>query len=184
VVLSAAYRWGFLGTLVTTLVTVAVFLIQTGVAPGGPWRQTWVTSIDFELNQTILRVAYLLLTGFLPGYLAEQEKKSRAELGAIADLTRQPRVDLGLGGCVIAVAEALRRTFDAALVQFVLYDYETRRASLWRLDGPPEELSEPPRLELTGENQRTWLFAIPAPSEDREMVESVAIHECHDRGPL
>ena len=161
VVLSAAYRWGFLGTLVTTLVTVAVFLIQTGVAAAGPWRQTWLTAIDFELNQTILRVAYLLLTGFLLGYLAEQEKQSRAELGAIAHLTRQPRVDLGVGGSVVAVAEALRRTFDAASVRFVLHDYESGQSSLWGLDGPADDTSETPRLELTGDDQRTWLFPVP-----------------------
>ena len=161
VVLSAAYRWGFLGTVVTTLVTVVVFLIQTGVAAAGPWRQTWLTSIDFELNQTILRVAYLLLTGFLLGYLAEQEKRSRAELSAIADLTRQPRVDLGLGGSVAAVAEALRRTFDADRVRFVLQDYESGHASLWGLDGPADDTSETPRLELTSADQRTWLFPDP-----------------------
>ena len=158
VVLSAAYRWGFLGTVVTTLVTVAVFLIQTGVAAAGPWRQTWLTSIDFELNQTILRVAYLVLTGFLLGYLAEQEKQSRAELSAIADLTRQPRVDLGLGGSVVAVAEALRRTFDANRVRFVLHDYEGGHASLWGLDGQADDSAETPRLELTSGDQHTWLF--------------------------
>lgn len=161
VVLSAAYRWGFLGTVVTTLVTVAVFLIETGVAAAGPWRQTWLTSIDFELNETILRVAYLLLTGFLLGYLAEQEKQSQAELGAIADLTRQPRVGLGLGGSVVAVAEALRRTFDAARVRFVLHDYENGHASLWGLDGPADDTSETSRLELTRDDQRTWLFPDP-----------------------
>jgi signal transduction histidine kinase len=175
VVLSAAYRWGFWGTLVTTLVTVAVFLIQTGVAAAGPWRQTWLTSIDFELNQTILRVAYLLLTGFLLGYLAEQEKQSRAELGAIADLTRQPRVDLGLGGSVVAVAETLRRTFDATRVQFVLYDYDSRQASLWRLDGSADETSEPPRLELTGDDQRTWLFPDPGRAWCATMRTGVAL---------
>lgn len=161
VVLSAAYRWGFLGTLVTTLVTVAVFLIQTGVAAAGPWRQTWLTSIDFELNQTILRVAYLLLTGFLLGYLAEQEKQSRAELSAIADLTRQPRFDLGLGGSVVAVAETLRRTFDADRVRFVLHDYEGGHASLWALEGQADDTSETPRLELTSGDQQAWLFPDP-----------------------
>jgi signal transduction histidine kinase len=162
VVLSAAYRWGFVGTIVTTCVTVGVFLVQTVVAAAGPWRQTWLTSIDFELNETILRVAYLLLTGFLLGYLAEQEKQSRAELGAIADLTRQPRVDLGLGGSVVAVAQALLRTFDADRVHFVLQDYETRQASLWRLDRSSSgETSDPPRVELNGDDQRTWLFPDP-----------------------
>jgi signal transduction histidine kinase len=161
VVLSAAYRWGFLGTIVTTLVTVTVFLIQTVVAAAGPWRNTWLTSIDFELNETILRVAYLLLTGFLLGYLAEQEKQSRAELGAIADLTRQPRVDLGLGGSVLAIARTLRRTFNAERVHFVLQDYETRSASLWRLEHPSGGTGDPPRVELDGNHQRTWLFPDP-----------------------
>lgn len=162
VVLSAAYRWGFVGTIVTTCVTVGVFLAQTLVAAAGPWRQTWLTSIDFELNQTILRVAYLLLTGFLLGYLAEQEKQSRAELGTIADLTRQPRVDLGLGGSVVAIAQALLRTFDADHVHFVLQDYEARQVSLWRLDRLSlGETTDPPRVELDGDDQRTWLFPDP-----------------------
>ena len=83
VVLSAAYRWGFAGTVVTTCVTVAIFLAQTLVAAAGPWRQVWLTSINFEIDETILRVAYLLLTGVLLGYLAEQEKQSRAELAQL-----------------------------------------------------------------------------------------------------
>jgi signal transduction histidine kinase len=162
VVLSAAYRWGFVGTIVTTCVTVAVFLVQTLVAAAGPWSQAWLTSIEFDLNETILRVAYLLLTGFLLGYLAEQEKQSRAELGTIADLTRQPRVDLGLGGSVVAVARALLRTFDADRVHFVLQDYEARQASLWRLDRLPSgETTDPPRVELKGDDQRAWLFPDP-----------------------
>lgn len=162
VVLAAAYRWGFAGTIATTCVTVAVFLAQTAIAAAGPWSQTWLTSIEFELNETILRVAYLLLTGFLLGYLANQEKQSRAELAAIADLTRQPRVDLGLGGSVVAVARGLLRTFDADAVHVVLQDYETRQTFLWRLDRPTADASaDPPRVELDAEGQRTWLFGDP-----------------------
>jgi signal transduction histidine kinase len=161
VVLSAAYRWGFMGTIATTCVTVAVFLVQTLVAAAGPWRHTWLASMDFELNETILRVAYLLLTGFLLGYLAEQEKQSQAELGTIADLMRQPRVDLGLGGSVVSVAHTLLRTFDAACVYFVLQDRETRLASMWRLDRSTPEATDRARLELSGEDQRAWLFPDP-----------------------
>jgi hypothetical protein len=160
VVLSAAYRWGFVGTIVTTCVTVSVFLVQTAIAAAGPWSQTWLTSIEVELNETILRVAYLLLTGFLLGYLAEQEKQSRAELAAIADITRQPRVHLGLGGSVVAVADGLLRTFDADRVHFVLQDYETRQAFLWRLDRfSAREGADGLRVELNAGEERTWLFS-------------------------
>jgi hypothetical protein len=71
VLLAAAYRWGFRGTVGTAVITVTVFLIEVAIAATGPWPGTWLASIGFELNGTILRVAYLLLTGFLLGYLAE-----------------------------------------------------------------------------------------------------------------
>jgi signal transduction histidine kinase len=162
VVLAAAYRWGFAGTIATTCITVGVFLAQTAIAAAAPSGQTWFTSIQFELNETILRVTYLLLTGFLLGYLAEQEKQSRAELAAIADLTRQPRVHLGLGGSVVAVARGLLRTFDAQAVHIVLQDYETRQTFLWRLDrATAEDTADPQRMELDAEGQRTWLFPDP-----------------------
>src|SRR5688572_10455470 len=59
VVLAAAYRWGFGGTIATAGITIAVFLVETAIAAAGPWSQTWFASIGFELNRTILRVTYL-----------------------------------------------------------------------------------------------------------------------------
>ena len=164
VVLSAAYRWGLFGTLATTAVTVVVYLVQSLVAAAGPWEHSWLATIEFELDRTILRVSYLLLTGFLTGYLAEQEKRSRAELAAIADLTRQPRVDLGLGGSVAALSRGLLRTFGAQTVVFIIQDYDTRETFLWRLDAAPSVgHGDPPRVHLTGAEQSAWLFADPGP---------------------
>ena len=162
VVLSAAYRWGFVGTLVTTGVTVAVYLAQSLMAGAGPWEHSWLAAIEFELDRTILRVSYLLLTGFLTGYLAEQEKRSRAELAAIADLTGHPRVDLGLGGSVAALSRRLLRTFRAKAAVFVLQDYDTREAFLCRIDQSHlDDERDPPRVELTTAQQAAWLFADP-----------------------
>src|SRR5687767_2793040 len=134
VVLAAAYRGGFRETVRTAAVIVAVFLFETGIAAAGPWSNTWFASIGFDLNGTILRVAYLMLTGVLLGYLAEEEKQSRAELAAIADATRQPRVNLGLGGSVTAVARMLLSTFGATSVAVAVHDHENRRTLLWRVD--------------------------------------------------
>src|SRR5882672_3538530 len=86
VVLAAAYRWGFRETALTTGVTIGLFLIETAIA--GAWNPEWFPWTDLALNRTILRVSYLLLTGFLVGYLAEQEKESRAEIAAVADAAR------------------------------------------------------------------------------------------------
>lgn len=162
VVLAAAYRWAQAGTLLTTAIVSAVFLLQAGVAAAGPWNDTWIGSVQFEMDRTVLRVAYLLLTGFLLGYLAGQDKQSRAELAAVAEMTRQPRVELGLGGSVAAVARGLLRTFDAQSIHFVLQDHETKEAYLYRLDRTSAEQSmDPPRIELSTGQQEVWLFPDP-----------------------
>jgi signal transduction histidine kinase len=160
VVLAAANRWGFRETAGTAVITIAVFLIETAVAAAGPWKATWFASIEFELNRTILRVAYLLLTGVLLGYLAEQEKHSRAELAAIAAAARQPHVNLGLGGSVSGIARALMSTFSAESVAIAVRDHDTRRTLLWQLDGASRgvEAATARRSELNTLQQALWLF--------------------------
>lgn len=160
VVLAAAYRWGFRETAGTAVVTIAVFLIETVVAAAGPWNATWFATIGFELNQTILRVAYLLLTGVLLGYLAEQDKQSRAELAAIAAAARQPHVNLGLGGSITSVARALAATFAAESVSVVVRDLETRRTVLWQVDSGSDETEHSPirRMALNPQQEADWLF--------------------------
>ena len=160
VVLAAAYRWGFRETAGTAVVTVGVFLIQTVVAAAGPWKATWFAAIDFELNQTILRVAYLLLTGVLMGYLAEQDKHSRAELAAIAAAARQPHVDLGLDGSIASIGRALATTFAADSVSIAVRDLETQRSAVWHVAGGAgdgEQLSVR-RVDLHPEQHAGWLF--------------------------
>lgn len=160
VVLSAAYRGGFRETAGTAIVIVAVFLGETVIVTAGAWNTTWSASFEFELNSTILRVAYLLLTGVLLGYLAEQEKQSHAELAAIADAARQPRVSLGLGGSVCAVARMLLSTFGSRAVTVAMADLEGRRTLMWRLTAPGAGTEHPRvrRVELTPQEKATWLF--------------------------
>jgi signal transduction histidine kinase len=161
VVLAAAYRGGFRETVGTAAVVVAVVLVEAAIAAGGPWKSAWIASIAFDLHGTILRVAYLMLTGVLLGYLAEQEKQSRAELAALADVTRQPRVNLGLGGSITAVARTLLSTFGATSVAVVVFDQDNRRTLLWQLDRTQARKGTLPRMrriELHAEQQADWLF--------------------------
>ena len=157
VVLAAAYRWGLVGTMATTGATVAIFLVGTTITAIDPWQ-----GAGADTNRMVLRVASFVLTGFLLGYLAEQEKRSRAELATFADLSGQPRVRLGLGGSVAAVSRGLSHAFDADSVCFVLQDYDTRETSLWCFDRPAlERVESPPQVQLEPEQQADWLFADP-----------------------
>ena len=159
--LAAAYRWGLRETLITTGVTVGIFLVETGAA--GAWNPVWFPWTDLGTNRTILRVTYFVLTGCLIGFLAEQEQELRSEISAVADAARQPRVELGLGGSVTAVCRELLRIFDATAVDFVIQDFETRRTMLWRTERHDESSPSQRALhvELDPLQQAAWLFDDP-----------------------
>src|SRR4029453_16991143 len=161
-VVAGAYRWGFRETIATAVLTESIFLLETAVASLGPWHERWFSEIDFDISRTILRVSYLLLTGFLLGYLAERQKESQAEIAAIADVAQQPRVELGLGGSMSAIARSMRTIFEAASVAVVIHDHERQRTLLWQLDRTESEGgNEPPtrRVELDADGKQSWLFA-------------------------
>lgn len=87
--LAAAYRWGFRQTLLTTAITVGIFLIETAVA--GTWNPSLFPWTDMSPNRTILRVTYFVLTGCLIGYLAKHEKELRSEIAGAAERARVAR---------------------------------------------------------------------------------------------
>jgi signal transduction histidine kinase len=161
VVLAAAFRWGFRATMITAAVVVGLVVVQTIILAAGPWGPLLSLSGD-DINRTIMRVAYLLLSAFMVGYLGEQEKLLRAETTTLAAAGRQPRVDLGLGGSVTAVARELLQTFDASAVDFVIQDFETRRTMLWRVDRNDADTSRRAlHLKLEPSQQNAWLFDDP-----------------------
>ena len=131
VLLAAAYRWGFRETFATALLISTIFLLETAVAVVGPWNRTWFANITFEPTPIVTRITYLLLTGGLLAYLAEQDKQLRAEVAAGADAVRQPRVELGFSGSIIAIARLLARTFRVSGVDVVIHDHERGRTTLW-----------------------------------------------------
>ena len=161
VVLAAAFRWGFRATMITAAVVLGLVAVQTIVLAAGPWGSPFSLSGD-DINRTIMRVAYLLLSSFMVGYLGEQEKLLRAETTTLAAAARQPRVDLGLGGSVTAVARELLQTFEASAVDFVIQDFETRRTMLWRVDQSDSGTSRRAlHLKLEPSQQNAWLFDDP-----------------------
>lgn len=161
VVLSAAYRWGFRETLGTAAVTAGVFILETFGAIAGPWRGTFVDPTQFALNRTIMRVGYLAITGVLMAYLAEQEKRFRGEMSAVAEAMQQPRVELGLGGSVEALGRMLLRLFRAESVVFVVQEHEADDTAAWRIDRDAGTMAVH-RVEVEPGDQRIWLFGTPA----------------------
>lgn len=161
-VLAAAYRWGFRETLVTALVTIAVLLVEAAVAVAGPWKNTVFASFAFDGTNAILRVAYLLMTGVLLGYLAEQDKRTRRELATAAAVARQPHLRLGLGGSVASLGQTLRDAFQAAAVVIVVKDEHSRRAVRWRVEAGAGRARHRVRREELPGGDDGWLSPAPA----------------------
>lgn len=164
VLLAAAYRWGFRATVATAGVVTAIFLLQTVVAAMGPWNRTWFAGTSFDLNLVITRAAYLLLTAFLLGYLADQEKQIRAEMAATTDAMRRPSLELGLGGSVSAIARLLLRMFQARGIDVVIQEHESARTLMWHGERARDDGAIVPirRIEMDQASRSAWLFAAPS----------------------
>lgn len=158
VVLAAAYRWGMRETLATVFITFLLFLVQTGVAITGGYPEL-VESSELAWNRIIVRAAYLLITGALAGFFADQDKAQRAEIAAVADAMQQARVDLGLGGSVRALSAMLLRVFRAAAADIVIHEWSTNRAVVWHVvAGGSDEAPTASRVELQPGDEERWLF--------------------------
>lgn len=170
VVLAAAFRWALRETLLTATIVVVVFLTETAVAGMGPWAPPFTTT-EGELNRIVLRAAYLLITGVLLSYLADQDKRARADLAAIATVARQPRVAAGLAGSMPALGRHLLQVFGADLVAIVLQDHESGRSTLWlsRATEPTGTERDDASSELDQAQREVWLF----PDGDRTWFATV-----------
>ncbi|MBI4464359.1 MAG: hypothetical protein HY647_06605 [Acidobacteria bacterium] len=133
VLLAAAYRWGFRETLVTTVAAVSLILFQALLLSYGPGQVIGPLEGRLQLNRLIVRPTYLLLLGFLAGYLAEAEKELRAETSAISRVMGKAQVEAGLQGTIHAVLEEFLHLFAAEQVLLVLKETNSGNIYLWEL---------------------------------------------------
>ncbi|HEV2387124.1 MAG TPA: ATP-binding protein [Candidatus Acidoferrales bacterium] len=141
ILLEAAYRWGLPETLWTVFATEALLVGEALVLAPAPRGPAYLFSPGFDLNRFILRASYLILAGFLLGYLAEGEKQLRAEVSVIERLVRKAQVRSGLRGTIRAILEELLRIFQARAALLVAREGDGEGAYLWeaRRDDPRGE---------------------------------------------
>ncbi len=108
VLLAAAYRWG----LRETLATAGAWIILL-------WGEgLWLGRIpafarEFTGYALLIRSAYLLVMAVLIGYLAEHEKRFRAERLVQNRLLASVRVELGVSGTLQAVLGEIMQIFES-----------------------------------------------------------------------
>jgi signal transduction histidine kinase len=125
VLAAAAYRWGLWETVGTAASSVLLLWIESFVFQVGflDWADRLLLRYhlpllpinvgDFEPKRLFMRSIYLLVMGFLLGYLAEQQKQLRAEKAVIARILGKARVDAGLTGTLQEIVAELLAMYGA-----------------------------------------------------------------------
>jgi len=131
VLLAAAYRWGLHETLTTAGIVAAVLMVQASVLsfglPGGVPEPLG----EFDVNRFIMRSAYVLVMGFLLGYLAEEDKYARAETAYISRIIPKLQAGRGLRSSLQTVLHEILQLYDASLALLALQDSSTGQLFLW-----------------------------------------------------
>jgi signal transduction histidine kinase len=125
VIAAAAYRWGLWETVATAISSVSLLWLESFALRLGRIEQLnlWlrahhlplvrVDAADFEPKHLFMRSVYLIVMGLLLGYLAEQQKRLRAEKDVAARLLGLVRMDAGLGGALSEIVAQLLRMYGS-----------------------------------------------------------------------
>jgi signal transduction histidine kinase len=175
VLAGAAYRWGLWETVGTAVAAVLLLWIESfslihlhlvGWINGFLLRHNLhlpplqVNNTEFEPNHLFMRSVYLLVLGFLLGYLAEQQKQLRAEKAVIARAIGKASVEAGLTGTIAEIAGDLLSLYGAK--QLVIAAQETSQhrmfvGELRRLEGDTAFRW----LDPSARDRETYLYESP-----------------------
>ncbi|MCI0355398.1 MAG: sensor histidine kinase [Acidobacteria bacterium] len=129
VLLAAAYRWGFPETLGTAVLAVA--LLMGEVALFERFDPSGSLGGNLALNRFLIRSGYLLILGFLLGYLAETEKRLRGQLALVPRMLGKARAELGLRGTLQGVLNDMLHVFAARHAVFAVQETSSGRVFVW-----------------------------------------------------
>jgi signal transduction histidine kinase len=128
VMAAAAYRWGLWETVSTAAAAVALLWVQNYfVRAAFEWMSIHWPSLGtqsllgvmirkLQPQQLVMTSVYLLVLGFLLGYMAENQKKVRAERAVITRVLSSTRVEAGLTGTMQQILGEVMSIYGARRV--------------------------------------------------------------------
>jgi len=130
--LAAAYRWGFIETMATAGAAIVLYFSQVILVESGHGPVESLLATQIEANRFIMRGLYLLISGYLLGYLGEEQKRLRAETTAVARIISRVQSEVGLRASLRVVCDEVLRLFDAPRALLAFEEASSGRAYLWR----------------------------------------------------
>jgi signal transduction histidine kinase len=159
VLLGAAYRWGFRETLATALAAGALIFLENAFFDSQLHR-AWSQSILLAPHM-LMPAVFLLFTGLLAGFLAEETKKLNAESSSIARIVGGINLQAKFAPTLSRVCSEVLRMFGAGELLLAVHEAAGGRLYLWRAlpDGPSE--SRLRLSELEPAQKESYFFAAP-----------------------
>ncbi len=174
VMAAAAYRWGLWETVGTAVAAVALlwteaFAVRVGLEPAAdPWLRLvhlprlGVSVRELGPQQLFMSSVYLIVLGFLLGYMSENQKKVRAERAVITRVLSSTRVEVGLTGTMQQILGEVMSIYGASRVLTASQERSSYRVFLAEVRQGAEGAEALRWREALPESEKVYLFESPA----------------------
>src|SRR5271157_3358936 len=174
VMAAAAYRWGLWETVgtagsVVALLWAEAFAVRAGLEPAADqWLRVvhlprlGVSVRELDPQQLFMSSVYLLVLGFLLGYMSENQKKVRAERAVITRVLSSTRVEAGLTGTMQQILGEVMSIYGARRVLSASQETHSYRVFLAEMTRGPEGPETLRWREALPEREKLYLFDSPA----------------------
>jgi signal transduction histidine kinase len=170
VMAAAAYRWGLWETVATAVGAVCLlwleaFAVRAGLEFGAaPLTRLGLGVRQLDPQQLVMFSVYLIVLGFLLGYMSENQKKVRAERAVITRVLSSTRIEAGLTGTMQQILGEVMSIYGASRVLSAsqeLHSYRVFLAEVTRASAGTEHGILRWR-EALPETEKVYLFDSPA----------------------
>ncbi len=174
VMAAAAYRWGLWETVGTAGAAVALlwaeaFAVRAGLEPAA---DQWLRMVrlprlgmsvrELDPQQLLMSSVYLIVLGFLLGYMSENQKKVRAERAVIMRVLSSTRVEAGLTGTMQQILGEVISIYGASRVLSASQEANSYRVFLAEVTRGAEGSEALRWREASPESEKVYLFESPA----------------------
>lgn len=173
VMAAAAYRWGLWETVGTAVIAVALLEAEAYAVQAGlehvvdRWLhmahlpRLGVSVRELDPQQLFMSSVYLVVLGFLLGYMSENQKKVRAERAVITRVLSSTRVEAGLTGTMQQILAEVMSIFGATRVLSASQEANSYRVFLAEVSrGAGGEVLR--WREAIPETEKAYIFDSPA----------------------
>ena len=174
VMAAAAYRWGLWETVGTAATAVALLWIEAFAVRAGleSAADQWLHSLhlprlgvsvrELAPQQLFMTSVYLIVLGFLLGYMSENQKKVRAERAVITRVLSSTRVEAGLTGTMQQILGEVMTIYGACRVLSASQEAHSYRVFLAEVSRGAQGIEPLRWREPLPESEKSYLFDSPA----------------------